>query len=80
MSISVSWTVASALSKDHAALAIYAALFLRRWLTAAALDTFCGDGSLLGVHSEHALPGVNFSGGHVVPNRSHRQNVRLTQA
>jgi len=51
------------LSKGHAALALYAALFLRGWLTEERLDTFCGDGSLLGVHPEHALRGVDFCTG-----------------
>jgi transketolase len=51
------------LSKGHAVLAVYAALFLRGWLTEDALNSYCGDGSLLGVHPEHALPGVDFSTG-----------------
>ncbi len=51
------------LSKGHAALALYAALHLRGWLSAEALDTFCGDGSVLGVHPEHGLPGVDFATG-----------------
>jgi len=51
------------LSKGHAALALYAALHLRGWLSAEELDTFCGDGSHLGVHPEHFLPGVDFSTG-----------------
>jgi transketolase len=51
------------LSKGHAALALYAALSLRGWLTAADLATYCGDGSLLGVHPEHQLRGVDFSTG-----------------
>ncbi|MEP6801149.1 MAG: transketolase [Acidobacteriota bacterium] len=51
------------LSKGHAALALYAALSLQKSLSADALETFCGDGSLLGVHPEHALPGVDFSTG-----------------
>ena len=34
-----------ALSKGHAALALYAALRLRGWLTDAELDTFCTDGT-----------------------------------
>jgi len=38
------------LSKGHAALALYAALHLRGLLDAETLDTYCGDGSLLGVH------------------------------
>jgi transketolase len=51
------------LSKGHAALALYAALHLRGWLTAAQLDTYCGDDSLLGVHPERSLCGVDFSTG-----------------
>lgn len=51
------------LSKGHAVLAVYAALFLKGWLTQAQLDTYCGDGSLLGVHPEHALRGIDFSTG-----------------
>lgn len=51
------------LSKGHAALALYAALHLRGWLSADLLVTFCEDGSLLGVHPEAALPGVDFSTG-----------------
>jgi transketolase len=51
------------LSKGHSALALYAALFLRNWIDQATLDTFCGDGSLLGVHPERALTGIDFSTG-----------------
>jgi len=51
------------LSKGHAALAVYAALHLKGWLTADELNTFCADGTLLGVHPEHALKGVDFSTG-----------------
>jgi transketolase len=51
------------LSKGHAALALYAALHLRGWVSAAELDTYCGDGSRLGVHPDHALRGVDFSTG-----------------
>ena len=51
------------LSKGHAALALYAAFYLRGWLSDEELDTFCGDGSLLGTHPEHALAGVDFSTG-----------------
>jgi transketolase len=51
------------LSKGHAALALYAALRLKGWLTDEALDTFCADGSFLGVHPDHMLPGVEFSTG-----------------
>ncbi len=50
-------------SKGHAALAVYAALHLRGWLDADELDTYCGDGSLLGVHPERALRGIDFSTG-----------------
>ena len=51
------------LSKGHAALALYAALHLRGWLTEDELNTYCTDGSLLGVHPEHVLRGVDFSTG-----------------
>jgi transketolase len=51
------------LSKGHAALALYAALSLRGWLPEAELSTYCGDGSLLGVHPESELPGVDFCTG-----------------
>jgi transketolase len=51
------------LSKGHAALALYAALFLKGWITRAQLDTYCADDSLLGVHPEYQLPGVDFSTG-----------------
>jgi transketolase len=49
------------LSKGHAALALYAALFLRGWITEDELNTFRADASLLGVHPERALRGVDFS-------------------
>jgi transketolase len=51
------------LSKGHAALALYAALHLRGWVTRAQLATYCADDSLLGVHPEHALAGVDVSTG-----------------
>ncbi len=51
------------LSKGHAALALYAALYLKGWLTATQLDTYCADGSLLGVHPECELTGVDFATG-----------------
>lgn len=51
------------LSKGHAALALYAALHLRGWLSAADLDSFCSEASLLGVHPEHQVPGIDFSSG-----------------
>jgi len=51
------------LSKGHAALALYAALHLRGWLTADELDTYCADNTLLGVHPDSELIGVDFSTG-----------------
>ena len=51
------------LSKGHAALALYAALFLKGWLSEKELNTYHDDGSLLGVHPEHELPGVDFATG-----------------
>ena len=51
------------LSKGHAALALYAGLHLRGILNAEQLDSYCGDGSLLAVHPESDLVGVDFSTG-----------------
>ena len=51
------------LSKGHAALAIYAVLFLKGWITEETLNTFHKDNSLLGTHPERALKGVDFSTG-----------------
>jgi transketolase len=51
------------LSKGHAVLAVYAALHLKGWLSEQELDSYCCDGSLLGVHPEHELRGVDFSAG-----------------
>ena len=51
------------LSKGHAALALYAALHLRGLLSLEQLQTYCCDGSFLGVHPEHLLPGIDFSTG-----------------
>lgn len=51
------------LSKGHAALAVYAALSLKGYLTNEQLATFCGDGTLVGVHPEHTLRGIDFSTG-----------------
>jgi len=49
------------LSKGHAALALYAALYLKGVITHDQLNSYCMDGSLVGVHPEHALEGVDFT-------------------
>jgi transketolase len=51
------------LSKGHAALSLYAVLFLKGWISQADLDSYCADGTLLGVHPERNLRGVDFSTG-----------------
>ena len=51
------------LSKGHAALALYAALHLRGWISPGELNAYCADGSLLGVHPDSELTGVDFSTG-----------------
>jgi transketolase len=51
------------LSKGHAALALYAALFLKGWISEEMLNTYCADGTLLGVHPERALKGIDFCSG-----------------
>jgi transketolase len=52
-----------AMSKGHAATALYAALVLNGWISEQRLDEYCADGTLLGTHPESALPGVDFSTG-----------------
>lgn len=51
------------LSKGHAALALYAALHLKGWMSLETLETYCQDNTLLGVHPERDLPGVEFGAG-----------------
>lgn len=51
------------LSKGHAALALYAALYSRGILTEAQFYSYCQDGTLLGTHPEHQLDGIDFSTG-----------------
>jgi transketolase len=51
------------LSKGHAALALYAALHLEGRLEDGAIETYCADGTLLGVHPENGLEGVDFCTG-----------------
>jgi transketolase len=51
------------LSKGHGALALYAALHLSGWLSETELDSYCADGSGLGVHPDHRVPGIDFSTG-----------------
>jgi transketolase len=51
------------LAKGHSALALYAALYLRGWITDEVLNSFCCDGTFLGVHPEHKMPGIDFSTG-----------------
>jgi transketolase len=51
------------LSKGHAALALYAALAATGRIDRELLQTYCGEGSMLGAHPEHVLPGVDFSTG-----------------
>lgn len=51
------------LSKGHAALALYAVFHLKGWISREVLETYCQDNTLLGVHPEQGLPGVDFATG-----------------
>ena len=51
------------LGKGHASLALYCALHWAGRIDADTLATFCGEGSLLGVHPEAALGGIDVSTG-----------------
>jgi len=55
--------IVSILSNGHAVLALYAALFLRGWISEQELNAYSTDNSLLGVHPEHRLKGIDFSTG-----------------
>lgn len=51
------------LSKGHAALALYAVLSAKGIISEEQLNTYCADASLVGVHPEFILPGIDFSTG-----------------
>ena len=51
------------LSKGHAALALYAALYLKGWISEEQLASYCQDGSQLGDHPQHGVKGIDFSTG-----------------
>lgn len=51
------------LSKGHAALAVYAALYATGQISEQTLLSFCEDGTRLGVHPEPALEGIDFGTG-----------------
>ncbi|OAI42025.1 hypothetical protein AYO40_01995 [Planctomycetaceae bacterium SCGC AG-212-D15] len=51
------------LSKGHASLALYAAMRYVGVLDERIFNTYCADGSHLGVHPDHGLPGIDLSAG-----------------
>jgi len=51
------------LSKGHAVLALYAALFLKGLLSREELDSYCVDGTRIAVHPKHFVPGIEFTTG-----------------
>lgn len=51
------------LSKGHAALALYAALYLKGWISDEQMSSYCKDGTHLGTHPDRILRGVDFSTG-----------------
>jgi transketolase len=51
------------LSKGHASLALYAAMRYRGLIDEDTFATYCCNGSQLGVHPEHTLPGIELSTG-----------------
>lgn len=51
------------LSKGHAALALYSALYLRDFLSQKQFYSYCKNGGCLGVHPEGNIPGVEISSG-----------------
>ena len=67
------------LGKGHAMLAVHAALFLKGWLSQEQLNTYCGDGSLLGVHPEYGLRGVDFASGSLGQGLERQHLVGVTE-
>jgi transketolase len=57
------WRDRFVLSKGHAALALYAALYLKGWITNEELKSFSSSETALGVHPEHVVAGVDFCTG-----------------
>ncbi len=51
------------LSKGHASLALYGALYIKGNITKEELENFTGDNTLLGVHPEYLVKGIPFSSG-----------------
>lgn len=51
------------LSKGHAALALFCALEAKGVIAQETLATYCGDDTLLGVHPDHSVAGIDFSTG-----------------
>ena len=51
------------LSKGHAVLALYAALYETGRIDRSALETYCGDGTAFGAHPEHVVEAIDFSTG-----------------
>ena len=51
------------LSKGHACVAVYAALYLKGIITFDLVDEYAKDGALLMSHISHKVPGVEFSTG-----------------
>lgn len=68
------------LSKGHAALALYAVLHLRGWLSEDELYQYCADDSRLGVHPEIGTPGVEVSTGSLGQGLSVATGIALGRA
>lgn len=51
------------LSKGHAALAQFAALYVKGFISESEFERYYSNGSLLGMHPEHAVNGVDFATG-----------------
>lgn len=51
------------LSKGHAVLALYATFFLKRWMTKQQLYSYCTNATMVAVHPQVAIAGVELSTG-----------------
>jgi transketolase len=67
------------LSKGHAALALYCVLYKKGIITKKQLDSYCQPGSLLQVHPDHRIKGIEFSTGSLGMGLSYGVGVALAK-
>ena len=67
------------LSKGHAIAALYAALATKGFFPIGQLDNYCKNGSMLGGHPNHLVPGVELSTGSLGHGRPYATGIALAK-